>query len=524
MQATKMTRRAMLRLMGVTTTGALIAACAAPGGDAAQAPAGDSGPAKTLTEVSLVECWFGVPQIPETMEAMAQVISKRAQDSGLNVEYKSLILDDRQTKYPVLYASGEKFTMAFDAPWVQMTNLIEQDYLAPMEDLIKQHGPKITELDTPDILNANYMSGHLYGIPAYFYYHQTSGPEIRTDLREKYGAPEPTDEWASLEPYLEAIKKNEPDMIPFVVDPTTSWGFGTGFLALHSAAVNPADRMVGAVLPDVWDHRTYTDVEEMDIVKENIALVRSWAEKGYINKSKIEGDPFTAGKAAARINNEPDFKYWDSEKGVAKNVPGGKVMGYDMSGMRSGKVKRDRRLLQWNFIVTNKSAPDESKTAGVQFFNWIMSSQDNIDLWLFGEEGKNYKKGEDLTFTEVEGVDPARNYRRTWYVGGMPGKHQRIAADTPQKARDTLKFLSDPANYLPNPIEGFQPDIKPVETQLAALRAADGEAKFPMLSGQDVPEKTLKTYKDTLDAAGRQEVKQIFQKQLDEWIAKNVKK
>jgi hypothetical protein len=43
-----------------------------------------------------------------------------------------------------------------------------------------------------------------------------------------------------------------------------------------------------------------------------------------------------------------------------------------------------------------------------------MSSQDTPDLWLFGEAGKNYQPKENLTYTEVEGVDPARNYRRTW--------------------------------------------------------------------------------------------------------------
>jgi putative aldouronate transport system substrate-binding protein len=521
MQTQKMSRRTMLRLSGITAAATWLVACAAaaPAGDTADSANAGAAP----VEVSLVECWFGVPQVPETMEAMAQVISQRMQDSGQNIEFKSLILDDRVNKYPVLYASGEKFTIAFDAPWVQMVNLIEQDYLLPIQDLVAQHGPNITELVGDDILNANYMNGALYGIPAYFYYHQTSGPEIREDLRLKYGAPEPTDEWSSLEPYLEAIKQNEPDMVPYLINPTTDFGFGTGFLSLHSSAVNPGNRMVGSWVTDVWENRVYTDSETMQVVQENIETVRRWAEKGYINQSVIEGDLFVAGGAAARTNNEPDFKYWDSEKAVAKNVPGAQVSGWDMSGMRSGKVKRDRRLLQWNFIVTNKAAPEEAQIAGIQMFDWIMSNQDNIDLWLFGEAGKNYQAGEGLTYTEIEGVDPARNYRRTWYVGGMAGKRQRIAADTPEKARATLEFLSNPDNFLPNPMEGFQPDIKPVEAQLAALRAADGEAKFPMLSGQDAAEVTLKFYQETLDAAGRQEVKAVFQEQLDAWVAANVK-
>src|SRR5438874_3497204 len=120
MQESKMSRRTLLRLMGMTATGAVVAACA-PAAAPGQAPAaaGGAAPAKALVEVSMVECWFGVPQIPEVMDAMAQVVSKRAQDSGLNVQFKSLVLDDHATKYPVLYASGEKFTVAFDAPWNQ---------------------------------------------------------------------------------------------------------------------------------------------------------------------------------------------------------------------------------------------------------------------------------------------------------------------------------------------------------------------------------------------------------------------
>src|SRR5262245_25008908 len=105
MKENKISRRAMLRLLGMTATSALVAACVPAAGPG---QAGGGSPAKALVEVSMVECWFGVPQIPEVMDAMAQVVSKRAQDSGLNVQFKSLVLDDHATKYPVLYASGEK--------------------------------------------------------------------------------------------------------------------------------------------------------------------------------------------------------------------------------------------------------------------------------------------------------------------------------------------------------------------------------------------------------------------------------
>jgi hypothetical protein len=82
-----------------------------------------------------------------------------------------------------------------------------------------------------------------------------------------------------------------------------------------------------------------------------------------------------------------------------------------------------------------------------------------------------------------------------------------------------LKYLSTPENFLANPLESFVPDIKPVETQLAALKAADGEARFGIVSGQVATEEAFQLHRDTLDAAGRQEVKAEFQRQLEAYIA-----
>src|SRR4051794_16322931 len=101
----KLTRREMLKLMGMSSVGLALAACAPP----AAAPAGGgaaAAPGKEAVKITLVESWFGVPQYAESINPVTEAISKKMKDEGLNIELQSLILADHDTKYPALYASG----------------------------------------------------------------------------------------------------------------------------------------------------------------------------------------------------------------------------------------------------------------------------------------------------------------------------------------------------------------------------------------------------------------------------------
>ena len=112
----KLSRRDVLRVMGIGSAGALLAACAppaaapaaAPAAPAAKEPAKEAAPAAAPAsgaplKITLVESWFGVPQFKESIDPITTALSKKAQAEGLNVEFQSMILDDHDTKYPVLY-------------------------------------------------------------------------------------------------------------------------------------------------------------------------------------------------------------------------------------------------------------------------------------------------------------------------------------------------------------------------------------------------------------------------------------
>jgi putative aldouronate transport system substrate-binding protein len=532
---TILSRRQMLKVLTAGGAGALLAACAPQGGTQAT-PAATSGGVATSSanpvKITLVESWFSVTQDAAILNQANKLVSDKMKAEGLNIDVESLILDDRTTKYPLLYSSGADFTMAFDAPWNLMDTLRTQGSLAILDDYFDQYGPKLKEAITDKILDANKWDGHLYGIPVPGHYNITSGVVLRQDLLEKYGAaaPDPMVGWPSLEPYLQAIADNEADMIPFAYDPSYPPMWEGVLLKRTMGYWQGTNSKTGIIIPDISAGRTLLDIETVPEMVATAQLMRSWWEKGLINKTDLPSasgtanlltDYFYPGKLAAVSVNEPNYLYYDYQKTMRASNPDATLKGYDMSGIQVGRYKGVGQLKQGNFIVFNAVAPEEQLVAATQFFNWLVSSQDNIDLWLLGQDGVNYKKEPDMRYSEIEGVDPTKNFRRAWYVGGIPGRFHREPVDLPQDAIEEARWADTESNFDFDPYENFYVDtsVGDLQTQIAQLQAAWTEAFHGFATGQLPTDEAIDKMKTTLDDAGRQEYKAAVQKQLDDYIA-----
>ncbi len=539
----KLTRRQMLKMLSVGTAGAALVACApattptaAPADavaaatkalEATKPPAPTAtAPKKAPVKVTLVESWFGVPQFSESIDPVTKILSEKAQSEGVAVEITSMILADHQNKYPLLYASGADFTCAFDAPWYKMDSLRAQKALVPIEALIKNKAKNLYNEITEKIFNANLIDGKLYGIPAAYYYGGTGGVIFREDLRAKYKAAAPTakDGWASMEAFLEAVTKGEKDMIPFANVTTQSL---TGYMRAHSAWSANAPSKVGVTIPDFTKGYQFINVEDDLYYTDQAAILRSWWEKGYINKTDLnfsgssqnaQIDYIYPGKAAACVENEPNYKWVDENKQMKSSNPNAELRGVEMTGATAGVGKSLGALRQWNFIVYNQAVPKEQTEAGIAFFDWMASSQDNMDLWMMGVDGTNYKKEENLRFSEIAGTDAARNYRRQWYVSGLSGRFQRQPVDLPKEAEEALKFFSTESNWLFTPYEQFSPDIKALEVDISKLNAVYDEAVHGLDTGQLTTADGVAKMKNMLDSAGRPQFMEKLQKQLDDYI------
>ena len=201
-------------------------------------------------------------------------------------------------KYPTLYATGVDFTMAFDAPWYKMTSLRDSGSLLPLEDLIDKYGPVTKQHVGEKVYYFNFgPDDHLYGIPAGGAYGSTIGVVLREDLRLKYGAPEPDGNVgiASLEPFLQAIHDNEPDMIPLAVT-SGATDYSVGGLLLqtcHKWLASGSGACPGILIPDVLADTKYDDDETVQEWRDGASLCHDWWTKGLINKEDLTGNTVT---------------------------------------------------------------------------------------------------------------------------------------------------------------------------------------------------------------------------------------
>lgn len=542
----KLSRRDMLKVVGVTIPAAVLTACAGAATEAPEEPMEEPATEESAAEepiveeeptsappeaepvlITMVESWFGMPQFQDVLEPVNEAISAKMQSEGVPVQVRSMILDDHESKYPVLYASGADFTMAFDAPWYKMNSLRDQGSLVEIEEMIKQY-PNIIEGITQKVIDANYMLGHMYGLPIGFFYAGDTGVIWREDLREEYGVDAPTsaEGFRSLEPYLAALAENNPDMLPFGHIP--NYGPADPNVTLRRSW-GPGAQYTGLLIPDSTVDWNYQNLEDLPEWVEANTMIREWWEKGWINKTDlivsgssqtVPFDYFLPGKCASFMENEPNQKAFEIFTPQLEDaIPGATCQGEDMSGMRAGKIRGVGLLKQWNFVVFNSSAPAEQTDGAMQFYNWMYGNQDNMDMWLFGIDGTNYKKEDNLRYSEIEGIDNARNYRKQWYVAGVPGRFFRYPVNMPADVEESIKYFSTESNWDFNPYEQFEPDTKALEVELATLTGVWEEASHGLMSGQVATEEALANFTKVLDDAGRQAYREKLQQQLDDWIA-----
>ncbi len=354
----RITRRQMLYVLGAGTAATALAACA----PAAPKPAAEAKPAegeqpqpteapakaapKVITYVD--SAGFGSPPYKEAQDPIAKALSEKMQAEGINLEYRIMLLDNPKEKYPVLYASGTPFTFAFDAPWYFMNSLRDQGHLRPLEPYLDQY-PNIVKAIGKDIIDFNYMLGHLYGLPTGFYVGGgASGIVYRKDLWDKYGLPEPKN-MDDLEVFLAEVKKNEPDMIPFGADDTFN-------AAYHGACpwrewlptrngYNPANAMIGGGVEEALNNPPkYVGSETQPGFTIGYDRARDWYDKGWVNKNvlqlKVEQtveELFNPGKCAALAYNEAAMKAeLTIQPGLQSFVPDGKAAGFAVEGPMEG--------------------------------------------------------------------------------------------------------------------------------------------------------------------------------------------
>lgn len=452
-------------------------------------------------EVTLQILFPGDP--PQDLEAVSAAISEKMKADGLNIKlnYTFVPWDTYWNKQSLVVAGGEDF----DLTWSQVAYLpqsVAKNILLPLDEHLANDGKQLME-STPDyVWKGVQFDGKIYAIPRVVPVAQNNDTfQIRGDLRKKYNLPEVTT-LEQFEAYLEAVKVNEPTMIPSGVITT---GLGREYMPSYYAN------------GDLFNSFFYIDAAKQPLTFENlyeseafanlVNKAREWNNKGYTPKDHVAvNEDFGKGKTGAVASNL--FRPSESIDGLVANIPGGEIEFVQFNADQPKYIFNSVDNLLAVFATSKH--PKEA----VQFVNWFHSNEENYNLMSLGVEGINYKL--DGNSASYDGIAADKQYLPiSWAWTDM--RFAKFSNNISPAQLDVMKNWDNDA--IKTDLIGFSVDSEPVKSELAKVNAIVIEYQKPLYSGlveySSVKEKLLKRLKD----AGIDKVLAEYQKQLDAYLA-----
>jgi putative aldouronate transport system substrate-binding protein len=347
---------------------------------------------------------------------------------------------------------------------------------------------------------------------------------IRGDLRKKYGVPEIT-RFSDIEPYLEAIKKNEAGMTPLNLDSTYDVGFPFGALVSEQGSsffdVLYATGSGTGLTYDLEDPsgKLYYFMDEpyFSAQKKAAAIVKSWYDKGYINKdvfaNKVRSkEAFNQGTSGVGIGNSQD---------IQGNLADAKAKGWEVEIIpvldAKGHYQADPYINNGFALAAGTKNPERVMMA----MDLILEDPAYNYLVYFGVEGKNYVIKENK-IALPDGLSADKNTYPPDAAGfWFTNKDQHLPLATWDDQYIVLRTAIKEKGYLiSHPMATFAANTEPIKTEIATLNQVLIQYNLPINVGmvKDI-DAAYKTLDEKLKAGGVDNVRAEFQKQVDAHIA-----
>lgn len=461
--------------------------------------------------VELTYYFPGAPQadLPIVNEALNELLKAK-----INATVKLVQLDwgAYDEKMNLMFTSSEACDVIFTAPWINnYFQKVNNESLVPLDELLPQYAPELWADIKPEFWNAVRVNGSIYAVPNQQIWVKPWGFAARKDMAEKYNFDwEAVMKWEDLEPFLQTLVENEPEIIPWSSGPWTEheyfqWdplddGIG-GFSSI--VAVNALD-------PDL---KAFLTVETPEI-KQFSEMMRRWYLAGYLPK---ETDPdvnasWKAGKYAL-WTHLIDPRTWEWEK---------RNKGYEFVG----KPLTDPVIMTTASVVATLNAvcaQSKNPEKAVEFLNLLNTDEEVYNMMNYGIEGKHYvwldkdKKLIGMPEGVASWLETGYYPDTPWMFGNNFNAWYTSAPDAENNLWQQIKDVNNAST--PSQALGFTFDRSTVQTEIANVNAAATEFCQPVLEGKVDTEGNLDTCIAKVKEAGIDTIIVEMQRQLDEWKA-----
>ncbi|MDI4649066.1 DUF3502 domain-containing protein [Cohnella hashimotonis] len=412
-----------------------------------------------------------------------------------------------EDKMKLMSASGDEYDLVFTSNWTNPIDLnVQKGAFLPLDDLLKQYGPDILAKVDERAWKAVTYNGKIMAIPSQSPFTTPGGIVFKKDLVEKYNFDyTKVHKLQELEPYLETIKKNEPEITPLLVTKTVN---APGDYILDHTNITKGIR---------YDEIAGKAVMELDIPAflDNYRTMSDFYKKGYVAKDAAIKTDFIAEAKSGKYAVMRDSGGYtaDGSKSTA-------LFGYPtVESLANYPTIGTPNMVG---AATAISVTSKNPERAMQLLNQVWKDKKLSNTLAYGLEGKNYtvKSGAGTDSPSIEAKSGAEQTWAIWHNWLGPlwdqwdsGWNSTASLEQMQKNNKEAKTSS---------ILGFLFNGEAVKTEIAQVSAVYSEL-WPIMQTGSMPDfdKFLADMKQRLNEAGLDKVLAEVQKQIDAWKAQN---
>lgn len=445
------------------------------------------------------------------------VNEKLREELNAEIHVEMIPWSDWETRIPLIMSAQEDYDL------IPMNSTFGYYDYAPdgvfyeiSDEVLQKYMPMTWENQDHLHFQQNAISGKCYIVPV-------NAPSftfgnaiaLRTDLLEKYQLDMPKT-WDDLEGYFDAIKANEPEMIPMALSTSENLD---DYLYHEAYGMN---RISG--LRDLFAF----PYDGSDVAPEDVILIqddpnylqmlykaKEWADKGYWSKNANVNttsmrDAFESGISGALIHN-----LGTSALASLTVNNGGGDMRADITNLNMNTNRA------YNIPDGGLSVPVWSKhwERALMVLDYLKFDMEIYQMMRYGLEGVHWQREEDDKWSPLDQSGYVFGNGNSWQIKNEYPPYELDRSDQ----LDTYITLLDTwrSKLLPAPnLFKFTFDSSNVATEMANLSNVVSKYKPLLHCGlvNDV-EATLAEYRSALDAAGLEKVWAELEAQLQSFVS-----
>ena len=438
---------------------------------------------------------------PDQNKVMKKVNEILKEKLNVTLTVHQLAFDsEMQTKYRLLLSGGEQVDI------IQGSNRFFNSYVGTgayqvLNDYLPIYAPDIWEQQSEYAWKEASYKGKIYAIPSLLKMYNPYGVIYRKDLQVKYNV-KPVTDFVTLEEYLDAVLKNDPDMLPFNI-----CGDEYDYLLRMMRAYCGWDT-VNMLQPVAYVDDSQEDITkvfnftETDQFVDYCKLMKSWKDKGYWSRSALSASVWSRDNvqedlSSAGIDLIGNLSGTSMCTRIPKNVEGAELDIFDWPSYRKVFHFDDTMGDASAFPINGIDLP-----RALMVHNALMTDKELYMLTQFGFEGEHYIN-DNGNYIMPEGLTIENHPYSEGALGLWPlrnSKYHLMLAPIWTGAEELWKKYDGMATE--NKLSYFIFDATPVQNQIAAVEEVNVRYLRPLLLGMmDDVDSSVAEYRSALKKA-----------------------